>query len=95
MRAALLASQQRTLSTQLGKEEFVLWERAVQSGNGWRLDGLTDTYVRVEAFSGRELSNEISKVRLLEVSGERITGDLLADNDTIAQTTNLSYKPEN
>lgn len=49
----------------LEKEVMVLWESCDQvSPNGWRLHGLSDNYLRVEAYAAQPLWNRTSKVRL-------------------------------
>ena len=49
----------------LGQELEVLWEgAAVLSPSGWRMNGLTDNYLRVESLAPQHLWNQISRVRL-------------------------------
>jgi threonylcarbamoyladenosine tRNA methylthiotransferase MtaB len=56
----------------------VLWEKACPSEpNKWQLSGLTDNYIRVRSESREDLNNQISQVRLLELEGEKVRGELL------------------
>ncbi|MFC1994834.1 tRNA (N(6)-L-threonylcarbamoyladenosine(37)-C(2))-methylthiotransferase MtaB [Chloroflexota bacterium] len=51
----------------------VLWEQ--QSGEGvW--SGLTDNYIKVYAESGEDLTNKLLSVKLLEVSGDGVWGEV-------------------
>ena len=62
----------------LGDTMPVLWEKASPSEiNGWHLSGLTDNYIRVHSESRRDLQNQISLVRLVEMEGEKVRGELL------------------
>lgn len=59
----------------LGHTLPVLWESALENGpQGWRMSGLTDTYLRVAAHMSRPLWNEISLVRLEAVTADGVTG---------------------
>ncbi|UCF60229.1 MAG: MiaB/RimO family radical SAM methylthiotransferase [Anaerolineaceae bacterium] len=62
----------------LGETLPVLWEKACPSeSNRWELSGLTDNYIRVRSESREKLNNQISLVRLLELEGEKMRGELL------------------
>jgi tRNA A37 methylthiotransferase MiaB len=63
----------------LGETLPVLWEKACPSEpNRWDLSGLTDNYIRVRSEGREDLKNQISQVRLLELEGENVRGELLA-----------------
>lgn len=71
-------------SARLYREEFrgqvlsVLWESAVGlDGGGWKMSGLTDNYIRVQARGPRRMWNQISHVRLLEPDGDGYQGEIL------------------
>jgi threonylcarbamoyladenosine tRNA methylthiotransferase MtaB len=60
----------------LGKETQVLWESATALGpDGWKLNGLTDNYLRVYACAPERLWNQITTVRLVEVEDGKILGE--------------------
>jgi len=62
----------------VGQTVEVLWESAIaRDSNGWTLGGLTDNYLRVEARSPRPLWNEITRVRLVSLSSDELTGELV------------------
>jgi len=62
----------------LGCEAIVLWEATDRRGpQGWCLHGLTDTYIRVEAYFGQLLRNQMSKVRLVGLTENGMSGKLL------------------
>jgi threonylcarbamoyladenosine tRNA methylthiotransferase MtaB len=53
----------------------VLWESVMQvSDAGWRLAGLTGNYIRVTANSPEPRWNHLDQVRLMDVSGDGMTG---------------------
>jgi threonylcarbamoyladenosine tRNA methylthiotransferase MtaB len=56
----------------LGKTMTVLWEK--QAGGVWT--GLTDNYIRVYAKSGEDLTNKLLPVKLTEIKGEGILGEV-------------------
>ncbi len=76
MRCILTASRQKYMQAFLGKQETVLWERAKRAGEEWIMDGLTDTYLRVQARSQENLRNGISTVELREINQTRIDGEI-------------------
>ncbi len=65
MRAVLEESARAYRARFLGTVRAVLWERAIRlDSQGWRLQGLTDNYLRVEARAPRNLWNQLTPVRL-------------------------------
>ncbi|MEN6480647.1 MAG: hypothetical protein ABFD29_00500, partial [Anaerolineaceae bacterium] len=59
----------------LGKKITVLWETAEQiSADTWRLSGLSDNYLRVDAISKQNRRNRIDQVYLKEFAAEHILG---------------------
>jgi hypothetical protein len=53
----------------------VLWESALGLGpNGWQMEGLTDQYLRVRAFSPGNVWNQIQKVHLIELLEDGFLG---------------------
>ncbi len=60
----------------LGSVRPVLWERPARPGV---LVGLTDNYLRVQAALDDSMINEISSVRLVEISGEVLNGEVLRE----------------
>jgi tRNA A37 methylthiotransferase MiaB len=62
----------------LGTTMPVLWEKTHPTEvKGWHLSGLTDNYIRVQSNSRSDLQNQISLVRLVEMEGEMVRGELL------------------
>ena len=61
----------------IGKKMHVLWESTSEMGEwGWKMEGHTENYLRVNAFASSPRWNEIDKVLLEEVDGERIRGEI-------------------
>lgn len=62
----------------LGSVASVLWESCDEVGvQGWRLHGLTDHYIRVQAYSPDPLWNQVSRVRLEQMTDEGLRGVIL------------------
>ncbi len=62
----------------LGRVERVLWESTNYYGpEGWRIHGLTDTYIRVETLSPRQLWNQIDLVELTGLNEAGMVGRIL------------------
>ena len=67
MRAVTTASSLQYQSGFRGRKTEVLWESASGLGpKGWQMEGLTDTYIRVRAFSPDNIWNQINTVVLEE-----------------------------
>jgi len=64
----------------IGRTESVLWEKAVEAGTSWKMEGLTDTYLRVNTQSEQDLHNQFSDVVLRKVRGQEITGVIKSEN---------------
>ncbi|WP_448334568.1 tRNA (N(6)-L-threonylcarbamoyladenosine(37)-C(2))-methylthiotransferase MtaB [Bellilinea sp.] len=80
MREVLRQSSLNYRQRFIGSVASVLWESCDEVGvNGWRLHGLTDHYLRVEAFSPNPLWNQISQVRLEKITDEGLRGVILKD----------------
>ena len=53
----------------------VLWESTSEMGErGWQMEGLTENYLRVNAFASSPRWNEIDRVTIREWDGQRIKG---------------------
>ena len=64
----------------LGRTMPVLWEATDQlSPSGWRLEGLTDNYLRVSATAAEPCWNQIDAVRLTGLSEEGLLGEIRQD----------------
>ena len=48
----------------MGRELQILWERSIEENGLWKLSGLSDNYLRVEAMAGRNLYNQISQAKV-------------------------------
>jgi hypothetical protein len=61
----------------IGKTLPVLWENADGLGSdGWRLNGLTDNYLRVRVHSEQKLWNVITPVTLLGSNSKGMIGEI-------------------
>lgn len=61
----------------LGRTMPVLWEATDQlSPSGWRLEGLTDNYLRVSATAAEPRWNQINAVRLTGLSEDGLLGEI-------------------
>lgn len=77
MRAVLSESAIDYRTHFLGQVLPVLWESATAVGpQGWRVSGLTDNYVRVNAQAPQELWNQITPVRIIAVDANGLEGQL-------------------
>ncbi len=62
----------------LGQVLPVLWESAVSLGpQGWRMVGLTDNYLRLQAVAPRRLWNQITPVELIDVHETPLIGRIV------------------
>jgi threonylcarbamoyladenosine tRNA methylthiotransferase MtaB len=62
----------------MGQNMRILWEKSETiDGEIWRLEGLTDNYLRVFAFSKIDLWNQFSNVHLSIDEGKLIKGEIL------------------
>ena len=62
----------------LGKRMSVLWESVSEVGDwGWQMEGLTENYLRVNAFAPSPRWNEIDPVVLKETNGDKIKAAIL------------------
>jgi threonylcarbamoyladenosine tRNA methylthiotransferase MtaB len=59
----------------VGEKMSVLWESTSEMGEwGWKMEGLTENYLRVNAFAPSPRWNEIDHVLLEEADGDRLKG---------------------
>lgn len=59
----------------VGREMSVLWESTSEMGEGgWKMEGLTGNYLRVNAFAPSPRWNEVDRVRMESVFGDRLKG---------------------
>jgi len=78
MRAVLAESESRYQQQFFGRTVNVLWESSSQlDQRGWKLHGLTENYLSVSAWGKRNLWNEINQVRITEVKGGLLSGEIL------------------
>ena len=59
----------------LGRTMPVLWEK--QTGGIW--SGLTDNYIKVYARSSEDLTNKLVPVKLVEIRGDGVWGEVIKD----------------
>jgi len=64
----------------VGSELAVLWEATDSfDKQGWRLQGLTDNYLRVEVLAAERLWNQISRVRVEKITAEGLEGTVIPE----------------
>jgi threonylcarbamoyladenosine tRNA methylthiotransferase MtaB len=79
LRQILSDSAARFHAGHIGAEVEVLWEATDAAGpDGWRLQGLTDNYIKVEAISPARLWNQFSRVRLEKLTRQGLSGSLIS-----------------
>ncbi len=62
----------------LGRRMSVLWESTSEMGEwGWQMEGLTENYLRVQAFAPSPRWNELDEVQLQNCSGDKLKGVIL------------------
>ncbi|NJC95020.1 MAG: tRNA (N(6)-L-threonylcarbamoyladenosine(37)-C(2))-methylthiotransferase MtaB [Anaerolineales bacterium] len=62
----------------IGRKMSVLWESTSEMGEwGWKMEGLTGNYLRVNAFAPSPRWNEIDRVALEDVEDDRMKGVIL------------------
>ncbi len=78
MRALLRNSAAAYQQRFIGKSLPVLWESATALGpNGWTMSGLTDNYLRVTAQAPKRLWNEITPVKLTQITEHGLAGQIV------------------
>jgi threonylcarbamoyladenosine tRNA methylthiotransferase MtaB len=79
LRAVLAEAAQAYQQRFLGRTLPVLWESVSALGpQEWQMSGLTDNYLRVHSHAPRQLWNQITPVKLTEVNGGEIRGQILS-----------------
>jgi threonylcarbamoyladenosine tRNA methylthiotransferase MtaB len=64
----------------IGRTMSVLWESTSEMGErGWLMEGLTENYLRVQAFAPAPRWNEIDRVVVDECVGEKLKGNILME----------------
>ncbi|MEP7136164.1 MAG: tRNA (N(6)-L-threonylcarbamoyladenosine(37)-C(2))-methylthiotransferase MtaB [Chloroflexota bacterium] len=59
----------------VGRKMSVLWESTSEMGEwGWQMEGLTENYLRAQAFAPSPRWNELDAVLLQEISGDKLKG---------------------
>ena len=78
MRALLAESERRFQEQFRGRVLPVLWESTAKVEDGtWQLKGLSDNYLRVRAAAAENLWNQISQVRIRQVKGRDLMGEIV------------------
>ncbi|MCL4560614.1 MAG: MiaB/RimO family radical SAM methylthiotransferase [Chloroflexi bacterium] len=78
MRAILADASRIYRQRFVGSRLDVLWETADGlTPQGWRINGLTDNYLRVTSIAPTPLWNEITPVQLLDISSRGLRGQIL------------------
>src|SRR5688572_7409143 len=61
----------------ISKKVSALWESTTEYGEfGWKMEGWSENYLRVSAVSSSPRWNELDEVKLLEIDGEKIKGEI-------------------
>lgn len=61
----------------INKKVSVLWESTTEYDEfGWKMEGWSENYLRVSAVASSPRWNEVDKVKLLEVDGDKIKGEI-------------------
>jgi hypothetical protein len=77
MRLVFAEAAEAYQSAFIGQVLPVLWESASGPGaQGWQMSGLTGNYLRVNAQSPRSLWNQITPVRLAELTADGLFGHI-------------------
>jgi threonylcarbamoyladenosine tRNA methylthiotransferase MtaB len=62
----------------VGRKMSVLWESVSEMGDwGWQMEGLTENFLRAQAFAPAPRWNELDEVLTEEVSGDKLKGVIL------------------
>jgi threonylcarbamoyladenosine tRNA methylthiotransferase MtaB len=62
----------------LGQTQSVLWESVSEMGEwGWQMEGLTENYLRVNAFASSPRWNEIDAVKIDQLNDGRLKGVII------------------
>ena len=78
MRKVLEKSERSYQNRFIGKHMSVLWESEVALDPvSWRLQGLTDNYLRVSAVTPKRLWNQIQLVEITGTNGMGLTGKVV------------------
>jgi threonylcarbamoyladenosine tRNA methylthiotransferase MtaB len=78
LRAALAVSAARYQRRFLGQVLEVLWENVTELGpQSWQMSGLSDNYLRVHAQAPAHLWNQITPVRIGQITGEGLAGQFV------------------
>ena len=61
----------------IGKKVSVLWESTTEyNAFGWKMEGWSENYLRVSAIASSPRWNEVDKVKLIELDGEKNKGEI-------------------
>lgn len=78
MRAVIEESGRRFRERFLGQQALVLWESVRENDRGqWVMQGLTDTYQKVQAISPTPLWNQISRVQIDRSDERGLSGKII------------------
>jgi hypothetical protein len=56
----------------------VLWESTSKMGEwGWQMEGLTENYLRAQAFAPAPRWNELDDIVLVEITSSGVKGDIV------------------
>lgn len=62
----------------IGKKVSVLWESTTEYDEfGWKMEGWSENYLRVSAVASSPRWNEVDKVKLLEIDGEKMKAEII------------------
>ena len=79
MREVLKKSATRYATHHVGQELSVLWETAFpQEGGRWRLHGLTDNYLQVNALADSDRCNKIDRVKIESLNNDELAAIIIS-----------------
>jgi len=78
MRDVLQRSANRFCEAHIGAELFVLWESAIQQGDGrWRLHGLSDNYLQISGLAENARCNKIDRVKIQALTSDGLSAEII------------------
>lgn len=78
LQEAIAESAKRYRQKFINKKVSALWESVTEYDEfGWKMEGWSENYLRVSAIASSPRWNEVDKVQLIEIDGEKMKGNIL------------------
>lgn len=78
LQEAIAESAKRYRQKFINKKVSALWESVTEYDEfGWKMEGWSENYLRVSAIASSPRWNEVDKVELVEVDGEKMKGEII------------------